>query len=208
MAVGTAGLTAALCLRRLEASGVRPDDGPILVTGATGGVGSFAVWVLARLGYEVHAATGKAGEYDYLRSLGAAEVIDRAGLAGEPRPLGKETWAAGIDSVGGTTLANLLSQVRYGGAVAACGLAGGSYVTGTVLPFILRNVSLLGVDSVNASTAARHEAWSRLAELFTAQELRQVATDARLEDVPDLSRRILAGGLRGRAVVDIAGFTS
>lgn len=203
MAVGTAGFTAMLCVLRLEAAGVTPEHGPVLVTGATGGVGSFAVSALAKLGYDVHAATGKESEHAYLTDLGAAEIVTRESLSGEPKPLGKERWAAAIDSVGGATLANVLAQVKYSGAVAACGLAGGFDLPATVMPFILRNVSLLGVDSVNASVEARRAAWARLDELFTTEELQKVAVEADLLDLPTLSEQILAGEIRGRVVVKV-----
>ena len=204
MAVGTAGLTAMMCILRLEGMGLNPDQGPVLVTGATGGVGSFAVCLLAELGYEVHAATGKASEYEYLTSLGAASVVPRASLTGEPRPLGREVWAAGVDSVGGATLATVLSQVRYGGSVAACGLAGGFNLPATVMPFILRGVSLLGVDSVLASVELRREAWSRLENLVTARTLEQiVAADVEFEDLSGYAQTILDGELRGRIVVTL-----
>jgi acrylyl-CoA reductase (NADPH) len=201
MAVGTAGFTAMLCVLRLESAGCTPDAGPVVVTGATGGVGSFAVLILSRLGFDVHAVTGKSSEHAYLTDLGAAEIVDRVTLAHEPRALAKERWAAAVDSVGGVTLANLLSQIRYGGAVAACGLAGGPSLPATVMPFILRNVALLGVDSVNASIGLRREAWARLEQLFTADDLRTIARDADLEEVPELSTKILNGEIRGRVVV-------
>ena len=204
MAVGTAGLTAMLCILRLEATGLNPDQGPVLVTGATGGVGSFAVCLLAELGYEVHAATGKASEYEYLTSLGAASVVPRESLTGEPRPLGREVWAAAVDSVGGVTLATVLSQVRYGGSVAACGLAGGFDLPATVMPFILRGVSLLGVDSVLASVELRREAWSRLEDLVSTRMLGQiVAADVSFEDVSSYAQKILNGEVRGRVVVNL-----
>lgn len=203
MAVGTAGLTVMLSVQRLEGAGVRPDDGPVLVTGATGGVGSFAVSLLASLGYEVHAATGKATEYEYLSGLGASSIVAREELTGQGRPLGKEIWAAAIDSVGGATLSTVLSQVRYGGAVAACGLASGFELPTTVLPFILRGVTLLGIDSVYAPVEARTEAWSRIADLVTEQALGKIALDARFDELPDLSRRIIAGEVRGRVVVSV-----
>ena len=203
MAVGTAGLTAMLCVLRLEAAGLTPDSGPVVVTGATGGVGSFAVLILSQLGYDVHAVTGKSSEHAYLTDLGAALVMDRDTLSGEPRALAKERWTAAIDSVGGATLANVLSQLRYGGAVAACGLAGGPDLPATVMPFILRNVALLGVDSVHASIELRRDAWRRLDQLFTADGLRAVARDADLEDVPELSDDILRGQVRGRVVVRV-----
>lgn len=205
MAVGTAGLTAVLCVLRLEAAGLTPAAGPVLVTGATGGVGSFAVWALSRLGFEVHAVTGKDSEHDYLRDLGATEVIAREALSGEPRALASERWAAAVDSVGGTTLANVLSQISYGGAVAACGLAGGHSLPATVMPFILRNVSLLGVDSVHAPLELRREAWERIGSLFSLDDLRRIASDAAFGDVPALAAELLAGRVRGRMVIDVAG---
>jgi acrylyl-CoA reductase (NADPH) len=205
MAVGTAGFTAMLCVLRLEAAGLTPGQGPVLVTGATGGVGSFAVWILSRLGYDVHAVTGKSSEHDYLLSLGAAEVLPREEFTGPPRPLARERWAAAVDCVGGLTLANVLSQTSYAGSIATCGLAGGHDLPATVMPFILRNVSLLGVDSVRASAGVRREAWGRLDALFTAEELKQVAIEAAFEDVPALSAQILAGEIRGRVVVRVQG---
>lgn len=205
MAVGTGGLTAMLCVLRLEAAGVTPDDGPVLVTGATGGVGSFAVSILSRLGYEVHASTGSESEHAYLTGLGASEIIARDELSGDPRPLAKERWAAAVDSVGSTTLANVLSQIRYGGAVAACGLAGGHDLPATVMPFILRNVALLGVDSVHAAPDARATAWSRLDELFSESDLRSMTVDASFGDLPELAAQILDGAIRGRVVIDVAG---
>ena len=163
MAIGTAGYTAMLCVMSLERHGLTPAAGPALVTGASGGVGSTAVSLLAGRGWKVIASTGRAREADYLRSLGASEIIDRATLSAPGKPLGKELWAAAIDSVGSTTLANVLAQTRYGGAVAACGLAGGMDLPATVAPFILRSVALLGVDSVQRSLPDRLEAWRRLA---------------------------------------------
>jgi len=203
MAVGTAGLTAMLCILRLRAAGVEPGSGPVLVTGATGGVGSFAVGALSRLGYEVHASTGKETEEAYLKQLGATEIIARDSLTGDTGALGKQRWSGCVDSVGGATLANVLSQIRYSGAVAACGLAGGHGLPTTVLPFILRNVSLLGVDSVNAPLELRREAWSELDALFTPEDLREVAVDAGWEQLPELSQKILTGAIRGRVVVDV-----
>jgi acrylyl-CoA reductase (NADPH) len=208
MAVGTAGLTAMLCILRLRAAGIEPGSGPVLVTGATGGVGSFAVAALSRLGYEVHASTGKAAEERYLEELGATEIIPRDSLSGETSGLGKQRWIGCIDSVGGATLANVLSQIKYSGAVAACGLAGGLGLPTTVMPFILRNVSLLGVDSVNASPEFRREAWAELDRLFAADDLREVAVDAGWEQLPELSQKILTGAIRGRVVVDITGMSN
>lgn len=205
MAIGTAGLTAMLCVQRLRGSDVEPGSGPVLVTGATGGVGSFAVAILSRLGYDVHASTGKAAEESYLRHLGATAIVPRESLAGEVSVLGKQRWAGAVDSVGGATLANVLSQVSYSGAVAACGLVGGPGLPATVMPFILRNVSLLGVDSVNASLALRQRAWTELARLFSADELRDIAEEQCWEQLPDLAERILCGSIRGRVVIDVSG---
>lgn len=204
MAVGTAGLTAMLCVLRLEQAGVTPEQGPVLVTGATGGVGSFAVLLLSRLGYEVHASTGSADEHQYLRDLGATEIIERDTLTGEPRALAKERWAGAVDSVGGTTLANVLPQIRYSGAVASCGLAGGPGLSTTVMPFILRNVALLGVDSVNAPIELRRAAWSRLDDALSVDDLRAIAVTAGFDDVPALAEKILAGQIRGRVVIEVA----
>lgn len=208
MAAGTAGLTAMLCILRLRAASIEPGSGPVLVTGATGGVGSFAVAALSRLGYEVHASTGKAADERYLEELGATEIIPRDSLSGETSGLGKQRWIGCIDSVGGATLANVLSQIKYSGAVAACGLAGGLGLPTTVMPFILRNVSLLGVDSVNASPEFRREAWAELDRLFAADDLREVAVDAGWEQLPELSQKILTGAIRGRVVVDITGMAN
>lgn len=203
MAVGTGGFTAALCVLRLGEAGLTPEAGPVLVTGATGGVGTFAVAILAKLGYEVQAVTGKSGEHDYLRSLGAGEIIDRSELSEPGRPLGKERWAAAVDSVGGVTLANVLAQTRYAGLVAACGLAGGHDLPSTVMPFILRNISLLGVDSVHASREARQAVWDRLDGMFTPDDLRELAVDAPLGDLPQLAEQILGGKIRGRVVINV-----
>ncbi|MFN0092811.1 MAG: MDR family oxidoreductase [Acidimicrobiales bacterium] len=204
MAIGTAGYTAMLCVMALEAHGVTPGSGPVVVTGASGGVGSVAVAILAELGYQVIASTGRLGEADYLRALGAAEVIDRAELAGPARPLGKERWAGGVDAVGSHTLANVLSCTSYGGAVAACGLAGGMDLPGSVAPFILRGVSLLGVDSVMAPTAKRVEAWARLARDLDPTRLAAMTTVVGLADTPAVCERILQGQVRGRVVVDVS----
>ena len=204
MAIGTAGLTAMLCILRLEAAGLTPDRGPVLVTGATGGVGTFAVSTLARLGYEVHASTGKEDEHAYLASLGATTIVPREKLTGEPRALDRQQWAACVDCVGGVVLANVLARMDYSGVVAACGLAGGTTLPATVLPFILRNVSLLGVDSVNAPLELRRQAWDRLDDLYSLTTLKQVAVDATLEDLPRLSEQILRGQIRGRVVVTMS----
>lgn len=203
MAIGTAGYTAMLCVMALERHGITPDRGPMVVTGAAGGVGSVATALLARLGYHVIASTGRLEEAAYLRDLGAAEIIDRAELSAPGRPLGKERWAGGIDSVGSHTLANVLSQTRYGGAVAACGLAQGMDLPTTVAPFILRGVSLLGVDSVMAPKALRLEAWSRLARDLDRDKLAAMTSTIPLEGVIEAGKAILEGRIRGRVVVTI-----
>ena len=203
MAIGTAGYTAMLSLMALEAHGLRPAHGPAVVTGAAGGVGSVAVALLASAGWHVIASTGRMAEEDYLRGLGAAEVMDRATLAGTPRPLAKERWAAGVDSVGSATLANMLSMTRTGGAVAACGLAGGADLPGSVMPFILRGIALLGVDSVMAPRAKRIEAWGRLAKELDLDSLDRMTTTIGLDAVQDAAARIIAGQIRGRTVVEV-----
>jgi acrylyl-CoA reductase (NADPH) len=206
MAIGTAGYTAMLCVLALERHGLRPDGphaGEVLVTGATGGVGSVAVALLARTGWRVIAATGKAAEADYLHALGAAAVIDRAELAAPGKPLQKERWAAVVDAVGSHTLANALAQTRYGGAVAACGLAQGSDLPATVLPFILRNVALLGVDSVMAPQALRRQAWERLARDLDPALLDRMTTEVPLAGAIEAAGRLMAGQVRGRIVVRI-----
>jgi acrylyl-CoA reductase (NADPH) len=205
MAIGTAGYTAMLCVMALERHGVAPGGGPVLVTGAAGGVGSVAVAILSKLGYEVLASTGRGDtEGDYLRSLGAAEIIDRAGLSEKGRPLGKERWAGAVDSVGSFTLANVLAQTRYGGTVAACGLAQGMDLPGSVAPFILRGVTLAGVDSVMAPLAVRTEAWSRLATDLPLDLLDSLTDTHPLSDAPELAPQILAGGTRGRVVFTVS----
>lgn len=203
MAIGTAGYTAMLCVMALERHGLKPGDGEVLVTGATGGVGSVAVAVLARLGFRVVAATGKASEASYLQQLGAASVIDRAELSAPGKPLQKERWAGVIDAVGSHTLANACAQVRYGGAVAACGLAQGFDLPTTVMPFILRSVSLLGVDSVMAPQALRRQAWARLASDLDLAKLESMITEITLAEVPEMAARLMAGQVRGRVVVRI-----
>jgi acrylyl-CoA reductase (NADPH) len=203
MVIGTAGFTAMLCVMALERQGVTPDRGPVVVTGASGGVGSVAVALLARLGYHVVASTGRPQEAPWLRELGAAEVIDRAELTATPRPLAKERWAGGIDAVGSVTLANVLSMTRYGGAVAACGLAGGMDLPASVAPFILRGVALLGVDSVMCPQKIRREAWRRLGTELDRQSLAQISGEIDLSGVVEAGRRILDGQVRGRLVVRI-----
>lgn len=203
MAIGTAGYTSMLCLMALERHGLAPDRGPAIVTGAAGGVGSVAVTLLAKAGWHVIASTGRPQEADYLKGLGAAEIIDRAELTGPVRPLGKERWAAGVDSVGSTTLANMLSMTKYGGAIAACGLAGGMDLPATVAPFILRNVALLGVESTMAPKALRLEAWRRLASDLDLDKLAAMTTTTGLDDVIEAGRAIVAGQIRGRIVVEV-----
>lgn len=206
MAVGTAGYTAMLCVLALERLGVGPDKGEVLVTGAAGGVGSVAIALLSKLGYRVVASSRRAeAEGDYLKGLGAAEVIDAAGLQGPARPLAKERWAGAVDSVGSHTLANVLSQMRYGGAVAACGLAQGMDLPGSVAPFILRGVTLAGIDSVMRPAPDRVEAWSRLARDLDLSKLEAMTVSAGLSDLPRLGAEILEGKVRGRVVVDVNG---
>jgi acrylyl-CoA reductase (NADPH) len=201
MAVGTAGYTAMLCVLALEGHGLTPGDGEVLVTGATGGVGSIAIAVLSRLGHTVVAATGKASEEGYLKSLGASRVIDRGELTSPGKPLQKERWSAVVDAVGSHTLANACAQTRYRGAVAACGLAQGMDFPATVAPFILRGVALLGVDSVMAPMALREQAWSRLASDLDAARLDAIITEVPLSAAIDEAARLMAGQVRGRIVV-------
>lgn len=203
MAIGTAGYTAALCMQAIIAHGTTPQAGALLVTGAAGGVGSVAVALAKAHGFHVIASTGRESEAAYLKSLGADEVIARAELAGEGRPLGKERWAAAIDSVGSRTLANVLAQTRYGGIVAACGLAGGNDLPATVLPFILRGVTLAGIDSVMAPHARRVAAWKLLAEKLDRQKLAEMTKTIPLSGVFDAGKAILKGEVRGRLVVDV-----
>ena len=203
MAIGTAGFTAMLAVMALERHGLTPASGPVVVTGAAGGVGSVATAVLAKLGYHVTASTGRPAEGDYLKSLGAAEIIDRNELSGPAKPLAKERWAGGVDSVGSTTLANLLSMTRYGGAIAACGLAAGMDLPTSVAPFILRGVCLLGIDSVMCPLETRRAAWNRLAHDMQPEKLAGITQEISLEEVPGLAPRILAGQVRGRVVVKI-----
>jgi acrylyl-CoA reductase (NADPH) len=203
MAIGTAGYTAMLAVMALERHGLRPEQEPVIVTGAAGGVGSVAVALLAGRGFEVTAATGRTAEAPYLKGLGAAEVIDRGDLTGAVRPLAKERWAGGIDSVGSVTLANVLSMTKYGGAVAACGLAGGMDLPTSVAPFILRAVSLLGIDSVHCSPKLRVEAWQRLASELDRGKLAAMTREVGLGDVISLAGDILEGRVRGRIVVKI-----
>jgi acrylyl-CoA reductase (NADPH) len=204
MAIGTAGYTAMLAVLALERLGVTPASGDVLVTGAAGGVGSVAIALLAGLGYNIVASSGRGqAQSAYLHGLGASEIIDRAELAGPGRPLARERWAAAIDSVGSHTLANALSQLRYGGAAAACGLAQGMDLPGSVAPFILRGVTLAGIDSVMRPKADRIEAWSRLATDLDPEKLAAMTTTAGLGDVPRYAEAILAGEVRGRVVIDV-----
>lgn len=203
MAIGTAGYTAMLCVLALEDHGVTPDKGPVAVSGAAGGVGSIAVSLLWRLGYHVIASTGRREEEAYLKSIGAAEIIDRAELSGPAHAWGKERWAGAIDVAGSTTLANLIAQTKYGGCVAATGLAQGTDIPGSVLPFILRAITLQGVDSVMAPMAKRERAWTRLARDLDRDKLAAVTTVHAFEDVPKLAEDILAGQVRGRVVIEI-----
>ena len=201
MAIGTAGYTAMLCVMALQERGLAA--GPVLVTGATGGVGSMAVALLAGLGYTVVAATGKADEHDYLKALGAAEVIDRASLSAPGKPLQKERWAGVVDAVGSHTLANACAQTRYGGVVAACGLAQGADFPATVMPFILRGVSLVGIDSVMAPLARRQQAWQRLARDLDPAKLEAMTTEIGLEQAIEHAQALMQGKVRGRIVVKI-----
>jgi acrylyl-CoA reductase (NADPH) len=203
MAIGTAGYTAMLCVLALEKHAIKPDSGPVLVTGAAGGVGSVAIALLAKLGYRVTASTGRVSERPYLEGLGAAEVIDRSELAGTPRPLNKERWAGAVDSVGSATLANVLSMMKYGGAVAACGLAQGMDLPTSVAPFILRAVTLAGIDSVMAPKAVRVDAWNRLARDVDKARLAAMTVKRPAADVVALAPEILAGKVRGRVVLEL-----
>jgi acrylyl-CoA reductase (NADPH) len=203
MAIGTAGYTAMLSVLALEHGGITPQRGEVLVTGANGGLGSIAIALLAKLGYRVLASTGRLGEADYLRKLGAAEIIDRRTLSEPGAPIGEERWAGAIDTVGSHTLANVLAHTRYRGVVAANGMAQGVDLPATVLPFILRNVTLAGIDSVNAPHEVRLEAWSRLAQDLDLSKLAQTTKLIGLADVPNVVGEILAGRTQGRLVVDV-----
>lgn len=203
MAIGTAGYTSMLCVLALEDYGLKPGDGSILVTGAAGGVGSVAVAILAKLGYEVTASTGRAETHDYLTALGASEFITREDLARDAKPMEKETWAGAIDTVGSKTLATVLTQMRYGSAVAACGLAGGNDLPATVFPFILRGVALLGVDSVMCPAPRRQQAWDRLAQDLPMDHLKSMTETVGLGGVAEAAAKIVKGQVRGRVVVDV-----
>lgn len=203
MAIGTAGFTAMLSVLALEKHGLSPKSGPVVVTGAAGGVGSVATAVLSKLGYYVIASTGRASEADYLKEIGAAEIIDRNELSAAAKPLAKERWAGGVDSVGSTTLANLLSMTKYGGAIAACGLAAGMDLPSSVAPFILRGVCLLGIDSVMCPIEPRKAAWQRLASDLDRTKLSEITHEIPLDEVSEWGAKILAGQVRGRIVVKI-----
>jgi acrylyl-CoA reductase (NADPH) len=205
MAVGTAGYTSMLSVMALERQGITPDHGPVVVTGANGGVGTVAISILSKLGYQVIASTGRPEEADFLKSLGADEIIDRKELSEPGRPLGKERWAAGIDAVGSHTLANVLAQTNYGGAVAACGLAQGFDLPATVMPFILRGISLLGIDSVMAPKPLREEAWKRIAADLDMDKLHALSKTIAFDDIIGTAHAMMDGQVRGRVVVDMAG---
>lgn len=203
MAIGTAGYTAMLCVMALERHGITPDRGPVIVTGAAGGVGSVAIAILSKLGFHVIASTGRTSEEAYLKDLGAAEIISRDELSEPAKPLGKERWAAGVDAVGSHTLANVLSMTSYGGAVAACGLAQGMDLPASVAPFILRGVSLLGVDSVMAPKELRIEAWKRLSSDLDLGKLEAISVKIGFGDIIGAAKDIMAGTIRGRVVVQM-----
>jgi len=205
MAIGTAGFTSMMAVMALEALGLKPGMGEVLVTGAAGGVGSVAVAILAKLGYQVAASTGRPETHDYLKSLGASSFIDRAELAKPPaKPIDSERWAGAIDNVGSTTLATVLTQMKYRGSVAACGLAGGSDLTSTVIPFLLRGVKLLGIDSVMCPQEERKAIWARLARDLPLDKLDAITQTIKLEALPGWGAKILKGGVRGRVVVEIS----
>lgn len=203
MAIGTAGYTAMLCVMALERFGLKPDQGPVVVSGAAGGVGSVAMAVLSKLGWHVIATTGRPEEADYLRALGASEIIERKELSSPGRPLAKERWIAGVDSVGSHTLANILASTKYGGAIAACGLAQGLDLPATVAPFILRNVALLGVESVNCPKLKRIEAWNRLVHDLDHAKLQAITTTISFDEVIPTASALLEGKVRGRVVVEV-----
>lgn len=203
MTIGTAGYTAMLCVIALERHGITADHGAVVVSGASGGVGSVAIMLLAKLGWSVSAITGRLQESTYLKSLGANEILPRQDFSIPAKPLSKERWGAAIDTVGSNTLANILSQIRYDGAVAACGLAGGMDIPGSVMPFILRNVALLGVDSVMCPIQKRREAWERLAKDLNHTQLSQVRSIISLDEVATAGKKIISGKIKGRTVVEI-----
>lgn len=203
MAIGTAGYTAMLCAQAIRDHGVEPGVGPIVVSGATGGVGSFAVMILTKLGFDVHAVTGKPDAADYLAELGARATMARDELQRDCRPLESERWAAGVDAVGGKTLATMLAQTRYGGIVTACGLAGGTDLPTSVMPFILRAVTLAGIDSVMGDKGRRERAWSTLAELADKKKLASIYRVEPMSRLPQLAEDIVAGRITGRVVIDV-----
>jgi len=203
MSIGTAGYTAMLCILALEKNGITPQSGKILVTGATGGVGSFAVKLLSLMGYTVVASTGSSEQHDYLTNLGAAEIIDRAELSAPGKPLMKERWAGAVDSIGSHTLANVCASIQYGGAVSACGLAQGMDLPASVAPFILRGVSLLGIDSVMRPRADRIAAWKKLSEILPETQMQSIAEVISLEASIDVAGKLLNGDVTGRVVVDV-----
>lgn len=205
MAVGTAGFTSMLCVDALEAHGLVPGNGEVLVTGGAGGVGSVAIAILAKRGYEVVTSTGRRTEDDFLKDLGAGEIIDRADLSeAEPRPLERERWAGCVDTVAGKTISTVLAQLRYGGSIAACGLAGGNSLETTVLPFLLRGVNVLGIDSVMQPALNRARIWQRIADDLPLEKLDTLTNVISLDDVPDVAKSILKGEVRGRTVVDMS----
>ena len=203
MAIGTAGYTAMLSVNAIQDHGITAADGPAIVSGAAGGVGSVAIMLLAKLGFQVAAVTGRPEQEAYLRGLGATQIVSRAELARDAKPIEKELWAAGVDNVGSTTLATMLAQTRREGIVAACGLAGGADLPSSVMPFILRGVTLRGIDSVQALMARRVRAWNDLATLVEADKLAAATTVEPLAKVPELAKAILAGAVRGRVVIDV-----
>lgn len=204
MAIGTAGYTAMLCVIALEKQGITPDKGEILVTGANGGVGSFSIALLSKLGYNVVASTGRVDQTEYLKKLGATEIIDRASLSEPGRPLARERWAGAIDSAGSHTLANVCASMKYGGVVAACGLAQGMDFPASVAPFILRGVTLVGIDSVMRPISDRLEAWQRLADILEHEVFDDISTDISLEEAVNVAEDLIAGKVRGRVVVNIS----
>ena len=203
MAIGTAGFTAMLCVMTLEEAGVTPDKGPVVVTGATGGVGSIAVAILHKLGYQVAAVSGKPDAEGFLRDLGAGEILTRDEMSQPPRPLEGQRWAGAVDTVGSTMLARVIAEMNYNGCVAACGLAGGFDLPTTVMPFILRNVSLRGVDSVSCPVERRKQAWQRLVSDLPTRALGEIGQVASLEQLPELAEKITTGAIRGRVIVDL-----
>lgn len=204
MAVGTAGYTAMLCVLALEQHGVTPESGPVLVTGANGGVGSYAIHFLSQLGYEVEAATGRVDQAEYLKKLGATSIIDRSELSEPGKPLAKTRWAGAVDSVGSHTLANVCAATNYGGTVAACGLAQGFDLPATVMPFILRGVTLAGIDSVMRPLADREAAWERIADVMDSSVFEEISHEISLEDTISTAKQLLEGQVRGRVVVSLS----